>query len=72
MVKTLKLYLWQCVPLNFKKTYENKDVVVDKNFITAKSLAYTIPFALAGVNKLLKKATAEKVAKEICCTGKII
>ena len=72
MLNSVKFTCYPGYEKNFKKTYENKDVVVDKNFITAKSLAYTIPFALAGVNKLLKKVAAEKVAKEICYTGKII
>ena len=71
MLKSVKFTCYPGYEKNFKKTYVNKDVVVDKNFITARSAAYAIPFALAAVAKLVNKETAQKVAKEICYTGKI-
>ena len=71
MLKSVKFTCYPGYEKNFKKTYVNKDVVVDKNFITARSAAYAIPFALAAIAKLVNNETAQKVAKEICYTGKI-
>ncbi|CCY08094.1 MAG: hypothetical protein BHW12_01145 [Coprobacillus sp. 28_7] len=45
--------------------YTNEGVTVSGNFITAKSMAYTIEFALEIVKKLLGKETMEKVKKSI-------
>ena len=71
MFKSVKFTCYPGYEKNFKKTYVNKGVVVDKNFITAKSPAFAIPFALAAITKLVNKETAQKVAKEICYTEKI-
>lgn len=46
-------------------TYTGKGVTVSNNFITAKSMAYTIEFALEIVKKLLGKETMEKVKNSI-------
>lgn len=71
MLKSVKFTCYPGYEKNFKKTYVNKDVVVDKNFITARSAAFAVPFALAAVAKLVNKEAAQKVAKEICYIGKI-
>ena len=46
--------------------YDNKDVVICKNFITSKATGTTIDFALAVVKKLLSPSKAKEVAKQIC------
>lgn len=71
MLKSVKFTCYPGYEKKFAKTYVNKGVVVDKNFITAKSAAYAVPFALAAVAKLINKDAAQKVAKEICYTDKI-
>lgn len=55
----------------FKATYvKTKDVVVDKNFITANSMSAAIEFALTVISKLVGKAKAKEVAKSILYKGK--
>lgn len=48
---------------------KEKSIVVDKNFITAKSLSYVIDFGLAIVTYLVSQAEAKKIAKAICFNG---
>lgn len=45
--------------------YTNEGVTVSNNFITAKSMAYTIPFALEIIKKVASKEVAEKVENSI-------
>ena len=47
------------------KNYVDQDVVVDKNFITAKAPGVVIDFALTVIEKLVSKQTADTVAKQI-------
>ena len=51
---------------SFKDTYvSNKNVVADKNFITANSPSAMIDFALLVIEKLVSKAKADEIAKQI-------
>lgn len=45
--------------------FENKPVVISGTFITGKSLAYSIQFALLVIEKLIDKKVANGVAKQI-------
>lgn len=46
---------------DIKGEYINEGVCVSNNYITAKSMAYTIPFAL----EIVKKITSEKIQKQV-------
>lgn len=48
------------------KHLSNDDIVIDKNFITAKASGPTIDFALTIVKKLISPAKAKEIAKQIC------
>ena len=54
-----------------KNYFKDKNVVVDKNFITANGPASAIEFALTAVAHLGSKAKAEEIAKAILYKGKI-
>ncbi len=56
----------------FESTYVDKDVVVDKNFITGKAPGATISFALSAVAHISnKKQLAKQIANDIFYSGKI-
>ncbi|MGM9969108.1 MAG: DJ-1/PfpI family protein [Anaeroplasma sp.] len=50
---------------DFKGIYHNTGVVIDGNLITAKSVAYSIEFAYAIIEKLYGKAKLEELFKHI-------
>ncbi len=53
----------------YKSLAEDKGLVITDNIITAKGAGCTIPFALAIIEKLCDKATADELAKGIIYLG---
>ena len=51
--------------VDLEGTYTASEVEVDGNVITARSMLYSIPFALAIVERLLGKEVREKVFKQV-------
>lgn len=56
---------------SFKKTYVDKDVVCDKNFITGKGPGSAYKLALVAIAKLTNLKTAKEIAKQTCYAHEI-
>ena len=71
MLEDVKATCYPGFESSFKHNYVDQDVVVDKNFITAKAPGSTIKFALTVVAKLIGIKKAEEIASKIFYDGKI-
>ncbi|WEK83125.1 MAG: DJ-1/PfpI family protein [Mycoplasma sp.] len=71
MLDNVKATCYPGCQSSFKKTYVKKDVVVDKNFITANGPAAAVEFALTVIKQLEGDKLANEVASKILYKGKI-
>lgn len=70
MLEGVKATCYPGCEASFKKSYVNKPVVADKNFITANGPSAMIEFALTVVKKCLNEKTAKEIAVHMLYKGK--